>query len=125
MPRKQLKTSGYFGPKPHPYHQHWQFTFCENNTGYEDMLDNEDLELCPVKNRIKICQSSILLYIGEKASSVTVYLHLPVEVTMIVIHKFGHYGKAFCFATVAGHSQPTVLLGNMFKKDPHAKRLGY
>ena len=114
--------SGYFGPDPHPYHRHWQFTYTENETGYQESLDNTDLETCPVKNRIKIVGASVRLYIGEKATGVKVDLHLPVDVTMVVIQKFGQGGKAFCYAYLGGGDRCSVKPGANLRNNPHAKR---
>ena len=38
----------------------------------------------------------MLLYIGERDTSVTVDLHLPAQVTMVVIHEYGET-EPFCF----------------------------
>ena len=121
MPK--YSKAGYFGPDPHPYHRHWQFKYKENDTGFEDVLDNSDLETCPVRNRVKIVGGSVRLYISENASSVKVDLHLPVEVTMIVIQKFGHSGEAFCYAYLGGGTKCSVKPGASLAKNPHAKRM--
>ena len=101
--RKTRKTAGVLGREPHPYHRHWEFQYRDNNCeeGYQDNLDNDDLEMCSYKNQIKIVKGSVLLYIGEKANSVDVDLHLPSQVTMVIIHKYGQK-ETFCFATVGG-----------------------
>ena len=75
MPR--FTRYGHLGPMPHPYHRHWEFTYRESDISYEDFLDNTDLELCPRRNRIKIVGASVLMYVGEKATAVTVDVHLP------------------------------------------------
>ena len=84
-------------------------------------MTNVDLEECAYKRQIKIVASSVFLYIGEMDSTVHVDLHLPCQVTMIVIHKFG-CKTAFCYATVGGRENCSVFPGNELKKDPHAKR---
>ena len=89
-------------------------------TGYEDSLDNDDLEMCAYKNQIKIVKSSVLLYIGERATSVDVDLYLPSQVTLVIIQKFGE-SVPFCFATVGGREHCTVAPGSELKKNPHSK----
>ena len=88
--RNKSRMAGVLGRKPHPYHRHWQFKYTSTagDTGYEDLLDNDDLEMCAYKNQIKIVKSSVLLYIGERATSVDVDLYLPSQVTLVIIQKY-------------------------------------
>ena len=120
------KRAGVLGAKPHPYHRHWQFSYSETQTeedsDFHAYLDNRDLEECPYKRQIRIVRASVLLYVGERDTSVTVDLHLPSKVTMVVIHKFGK-NEPFCFATVGGQVQCSVFPGNELKNDPHANRV--
>ena len=124
MPKvRHQKTAGVLGKKPHPYHRHWQFTYSESETGYQDILDNDNLEECSYKNQIKIMKGSVLLYIGEGATSVDVDLYLPTQVTMVVIHKYGQGGQCFCFATVGGAENCSAYPGCQLRKNPHSRRL--
>ena len=116
------KRAGVLGRKPHPYHRHWEFTYTEANRDEaicEAYLDNSDLEECAYKNQIKIVRGSVLLYIGEHHNSVRADLHLPVQVTMVVIHKFGK--GVFCFANADG-PKCYVYPGLELKKNPHSHR---
>ena len=117
------KSAGVLSRKLHPYHRHWVFKYTEKDaqdTG-EAFLTNADLEECAYKRQIKIVAGSVLLYIGEQDSTVHVDLHLPCQVTMIVIHKFG-CKTAFCYATVGGCKNCSVFPGNELKREPHANR---
>ena len=120
--RTKRSIPGVLGNKPHPYHRHWVFSYSQSKDGYEDTLDNDDLEMCAKKNQIKIVSGSVLMYIGERATSVTVDVYLPCQVTMVIIHKYG-IKNTFCFATVGGAKKPSVFPGCDLKKNPHAKRL--
>ena len=116
------KLSGVLGRKPHKYHRHWQFSYSEeHDTGFHAVLHNDDLEECSHRNWIKIVRASVLLYIGEQDTSVTADLHLPVQVKMVVIKKYGK-DVPFCFATVGGCENCSVFPGAELKKNPHANR---
>ena len=116
------KSKGVLGTKPHLYHHHWEFTYrdphASDTDGYEDSLDSDDLETCTYKDQVKIVSGSVLLFVGERETSVTADLYLPVQVTMVVIHKYGQK-ETFCFACVGGGAQCTVKASSELKKDPH------
>ena len=129
MPRirrqKKLSIPGVLGRELHLYHQHWQFTFiqphADADSKHEEYLDNDDLEMCSRKNQIKIFRHSVLMYVGERTTSVTADLHLPPQVTMVIIPKFGQ-DSMFCYASVAGQPNCMVKPGSELKKNPQKKR---
>ena len=131
MPRsrrhKKFSIPCVLGHDLHPYHRHWEFTFTDpdvhpdSDTFYEDYLDNDDLEMCPYKNQIKIIGHSVLLYASERTTSLTADLHLPPQVTMVIIKKFGQ-DAVFCFASVDGQLKCTVRPGCELKKNLQKRR---
>ena len=64
----------------------------------------------------------MLMYIGQNSTAVKVDVHLPAQVTMVVIHKFGKT-EPFCYAYVGGQPTCTVKPGSLLKKNPHANRV--
>ena len=115
------KAAGVLGRNLHPFHRHWVFSYTRDTSGFNASLDNDDLEECTYKSQIRIVCGSVLLYIGERDMSVTVDLHLPAQVTMVVTHKYGET-EPFCFATVGGQRKCSVFPGKELRKNPHAKR---
>ena len=123
MKSYRKKIAGVLGKRPHQYHRHWEFSYQDcDHTRSEAFLDNDDLEECPYKKQICIVKKSVLLYIGETDTSVTVDLYLPTKVKMIVIHKYRKQ-EPFCFVTVSGGLKFSVYHGKELKNDPYANRL--